>query len=214
MAVQLPDHTIGPDSLLRQHLARCPLVAILRGVSPALVVPVGQVLWDAGFSIIEVPLNSPSPLRSIALLRQALPDALVGAGTVLTVADVHAVKQAGGQLVVAPNCNLQVIRAAVDAGMVCLPGIATPTEAFAALDAGAHGLKIFPAEMVPPAAVKALRAVLPAGCIILPVGGVGLHNMAAYRQAGADGFGLGSALYRSDMALHDIHLNAINLIAA
>jgi 2-dehydro-3-deoxyphosphogalactonate aldolase len=203
-----------PGTVLRQHLAQCPLVAILRGISPAQAVPVGQVLWDAGFRVIEVPLNSPEPLRSIALLRQALPDALIGAGTVLSIADVHAVKAAGGQLVVAPNCNLQVIRAAVDAGMVCLPGVATPTEAFAALEAGAHGLKIFPAEMVPPSAIKALRAVLPADCIILPVGGIGLHNMAAYRQAGANGFGLGSALYHSAMALHDIKINAINLIAA
>jgi 2-dehydro-3-deoxyphosphogalactonate aldolase len=174
MAVHPLDH---PGAVLRQHLAQCPLVAILRGVSPEQAVPVGQVLWDAGFRVIEVPLNSPLPLRSIALLRQALPDALIGAGTVLSVADVHAVKAAGGQLVVAPNCNLQVIKAAVGAGMVCLPGVATPTEAFAALEAGAHGLKIFPAEMVPPAAIKALRAVLPAD-------------------------------------LHDIKINAINLIAA
>jgi 2-dehydro-3-deoxyphosphogalactonate aldolase len=203
-----------PSAVLRQHLAQCPLVAILRGISPEQAVPVGRVLWEAGFRVVEVPLNSPSPLHSIALLRQALHGALVGAGTVLTVADVHAVKAAGGQLVISPNCNLQVIKAAVDAGMVCLPGVATPTEAFAALEAGAHGLKIFPAEMVPPSAIKALRAVLPADCIILPVGGIGLHNMAAYRQAGANGFGLGSALYHSAMALHDIKINAINLIAA
>ena len=211
MAVHLLD---DPNAVLRQHLAQCPLVAILRGISPAQAVPVGQVLWDAGFRVIEVPLNSALPLCSVALLRQALPDALIGAGTVLTVADVHAVKAAGGQLVVAPNCNLQVIKAAVVAGMVCLPGVATPTEAFAALEAGAHGLKIFPAEMVPPSAIKAMRAVLPADCVILPVGGIGPHNMAAYRQAGANGFGLGSALYRSDMALHDIKINATNLIAA
>ena len=210
MAVHLLD---DPNAVLRQHLAQCPLVAILRGISPAQAVPVGQVLWDAGFRVIEVSLNSPLPLRSVALLRQALPDALIGAGTVLAVADVHAVKAAGGQLVVAPNCNLQVIKAAVVAGMVCLPGVATPTEAFAALEAGAHGLKIFPAEMVPPSAIKAMRAVLPADCVILPVGGIGPHNMAAYRQAGANGFGLGSALYRSDMALHDIKINATNLIA-
>ena len=211
MAVHLLD---DPSAVLRQHLAQCPLVAILRGISPAQAVPVGQVLWDAGFRVIEVPLNSALPLCSVALLRQALPDALIGAGTVLAVADVHAVKAAGGQLVVAPNCNLQVIKAAVVAGMVCLPGVATPTEAFAALEAGAHGLKIFPAEMVPPSAIKAMRAVLPADCVILPVGGIGPHNMAAYRQAGANGFGLGSALYRSDMALHDIKINATNLIAA
>ena len=209
-----PQQLDRPSTVLRQHLAQCPLVAILRGISPAQAVLVGQVLWEAGFRVIEVPLNSPSALRSIALLRQALPDALIGAGTVLAVADVQAVKAAGGQLVVAPNCNLQVIKAAVGAGMVCLPGIATPTEAFAALEAGAHGLKIFPAEMVPPAAVKAMRSVLPIDCLMLAVGGIGPHNMAAYHQAGADGFGLGSALYRSDMALHDIKINATNLIAA
>lgn len=209
-----PHQLDRPSTVLRQHLAQCPLVAILRGISPAQAVLVGQVLWEAGFRVIEVPLNSPTALRSIALLRQALPDALVGAGTVLAVADVQAVKAAGGQLVVAPNCNLQVIKAAVGAGMVCLPGVATPTEAFAALEAGAHGLKIFPAEMVPPAAVKAMRSVLPIDCLMLAVGGIAPHNMAAYRQAGADGFGLGSALYRSDMALHDIKINATNLIAA
>lgn len=199
---------------LRQHLAECKLVAILRGLTPAEAQPVGDVLWQAGFRIIEVPLNSPSPLQSIQTLRQAYPDALVGAGTVMTTDDVHAVHGAGGQLIVAPNCNPQVIRAAVDLGMVCLPGVVTPTEAFAALDAGAQGLKIFPAEMVPPAAIKAMRAVLPADCLLIPVGGIGVHNMAAYLQAGASGFGMGSGLYTAGKALDAIHQSAIELIAA
>ncbi|MDO8774342.1 MAG: 2-dehydro-3-deoxy-6-phosphogalactonate aldolase [Burkholderiaceae bacterium] len=199
---------------LRQHLAQCKLVAILRGLAPAEALPVGEVLWQAGFRIIEVPLNSPSPLESIHILRQSLPHALVGAGTVMTVADVHAVHGAGGQLIVSPNCNVEVIRAAVGLGIVCLPGVVTPTEAFAALDAGAQGLKFFPAEMVPPSAVKAMRAVLPADCLLIPVGGIGAHNMAAYLQAGASGFGMGSGLYTAGKALSAIRQSAIELIAA
>ncbi len=198
---------------LRQHLAQCKLVAILRGLTPAEALPVGEVLWQAGFRIIEVPLNSPSPLQSIQILRQALPQALVGAGTVMTVADVHAVHGAGGQLVVSPNCNLEVIRAAVGLGMVCLPGVITPTEAFAALDAGAQGLKFFPADMVPPSAVKAMRAVLPTDCLLIPVGGISPSNMPAYLQAGASGFGMGSNLYTAGKALEAIRQSAIELIA-
>jgi 2-dehydro-3-deoxyphosphogalactonate aldolase len=202
------------SAALRHHLRQCPLIAILRGILPAEALPVGTALWNAGFRIIEVPLNSPSPLLSITTLRQAFAQALVGAGTVMTTDEVQAVKDAGGQLVVAPNCNPTVIRAAVDAGLVCLPGVATPSEAFAALDAGAHGLKVFPAEMVPPAAIKALRAVLPADCLLIPVGGISVHNMAAYSQAGASGFGMGSALYRSGKTVTDIQRDAIELIAA
>ena len=137
----------------RTRLERAPLIAILRGITPDEVDAVGAALIEATFEIIEVPLNSPAPLDSIRALRQTYPEALVGAGTVLTPDDVNAVWAAGGQLVVSPNCNPLVIRTAVDLGMVCLPGIASPTEAFAALDAGAQGLKVFPAEMVPPAAI-------------------------------------------------------------
>ena len=198
---------------LRQHLAQCKLVAILRGLTPAEALPVGEVLWQAGFRIIEVPLNSPSPLQSIQILRQALPQALVGAGTVMTVADVHAVHGAGGQLVVSPHCNVEVIRAAVGLGMVCLPGVITPTEAFAALDAGAQGLKFFPADMVPPSAVKAMRAVLPTDCLLIPVGGISPSNMPAYLQAGASGFGMGSNLYTAGKGLEAIRQSAIELIA-
>ena len=199
---------------LRQHLAQCKLVAILRGLTPAEALPVGEVLWQAGFRIIEVPLNSPSPLESIRILRQSLPLALVGAGTVMTVADVHAVHGAGSQLVVSPNCNVEVIRAAVGLGMVCLPGAVTPTEAFAALDAGAQGLKFFPADMVPPSAVKAMRAVLPADCLLIPVGGISSSNMPAYLKAGASGFGMGSNLYTAGKTLESIRQSAIELIAA
>ena len=216
MTIQTPQTSLpysSAASTLRRHLADCKLVAILRGLTPAEAQPVGDVLWQAGFRIIEVPLNSPSPLESIHILRQSLPHALVGAGTVMTVADVHAVHGAGGQLIVSPNCNVEVIRAAVGLGLVCLPGVVTPTEAFAALDAGAQGLKLFPADMVPPSAVKAMRAVLPADCLLIPVGGITPANMPAYLQAGASGFGMGSNLYTAGKALEAIRQSAIDLIA-
>ncbi|MEY4426318.1 MAG: hypothetical protein RL535_616, partial [Pseudomonadota bacterium] len=151
--------------------------------------------------------------ESIQILRQSLPHALVGAGTVMTVADVHAVHDAGGQLIVSPNCNVEVIRAAVGLGMVCLPGVVTPTEAFAALDAGAQGLKFFPADLVPPSAIKAMRAVLPSDCLLIPVGGISPTNMPAYLQAGANGFGMGSNLYSAGKALDAIRQFAIKLVA-
>jgi 2-dehydro-3-deoxyphosphogalactonate aldolase len=187
--------TLAADRL-HTALQTLPLVAILRGLTPAEAVPVGQALVDAGFTLLEVPLNSPDPLASIAALARAFPQALVGAGTVLDAEAVRAVANAGGALVVAPNTNTLVITEAVRLGMVCLPGVATPTEAFAALAAGAHGLKLFPAELVTPSVLKALCAVLPAGVPLLPVGGITPDNMAAYRAAGATGFGIGSALYR------------------
>jgi 2-dehydro-3-deoxyphosphogalactonate aldolase len=185
-----------PAQRLKLALQRLPLVAILRGLTPAEAPAVGQALVDAGWAVIEVPLNSPQPLDSIAALAQAHPQTLVGAGTVLRVADVDDVAAAGGRLIVSPNANVEVIARARQRGLVCLPGVATPTEAFAALAAGATGLKLFPAEMIGPAVVKALRAVLPADVTLLPVGGIGEDNLAAYRAAGANGFGIGSALYR------------------
>ena len=173
-----------------------PLVAILRGVQPKEAVDIGVCLAEAGFRLIEVPLNSPDPLSSIAALRQALPvEVLVGAGTVLELAQVKQLCECGADLAVMPHTDPALIRAAKAAGLVCVPGVATPTEAFAALDAGAHGLKLFPAEMISPATVKALRAVLPKAAALMPVGGITPDNMAVYRTAGASGFGLGSALY-------------------
>ena len=184
-----------PHAKLDAAIRRLPLVAILRGLPTVDAAAIGAALDGAGFSLIEVPLNSPQPLTSIATLAAQLPNALVGAGTVLTTAQVEEVHRAGGQLIVSPNFNADVIRAAVRLGMVCLPGVMTPTEAFAALAAGASGIKLFPAELVPPAGVKALRAVLSADTLVLPVGGITPEAMAAYRAAGASGFGLGSALY-------------------
>lgn len=188
--------SMTPHAKLNAAMRRLPLVAILRGLTPADASSIGAALDAAGFSLIEVPLNSPQPLASIATLVAQLPNALVGAGTVLTPAQVREVHAAGGQLIVSPNFDADVVRAAVQLGMVCLPGVMTPTEAFAALAAGASGIKLFPAELVPPAGVKALRAVLSADTLVLPVGGITPEAMAPYRAAGASGFGLGSALYK------------------
>lgn len=192
----------------------CPLIAILRGVTPDEAVPVGEALIHVGWQLIEVPLNSPSPLISIASLANAFPQVLVGAGTVLTSAQVREVHDAGGRLVVAPNFNAEVVREAVRLGMVCLPGVLTPTEAFAALAQGATGLKLFPAEMMSPAALKALRAVLPAETLVLPVGGISPTNMGPWRAAGASGFGIGSALYRPSLGVDGVRQNALDFLAA
>ncbi len=175
----------------------CPLVAILRGLTPAEAPMVGKVLFDADFRMLEVPLNRPGAIDAMhALLRMAPDDALVGAGTVLTANDVDAVKEAGGRLIVSPHCEPSVIEHAARHGMIALPGVATPTEAFRALQAGAHGLKLFPAEMITPATVKAIRSVLPVDTPLFPVGGIQPHNMAAYIAAGATGFGIGGQLYQ------------------
>lgn len=174
-----------------------PLAAILRGLTPAEAPAIGRVLLDAGFRMLEVPLNRPGATDAIRALQKIAPDdALIGGGTVLTVQDVDAVKEAGGRLMVAPNCEPDVIAYAASLGMVTLPGVATPTEAFRALQAGAHGLKLFPAEMIAPAVVKAMRSVLAADIPLFPVGGIRPDNMAAYVAAGATGFGIGGQLYR------------------
>jgi 2-dehydro-3-deoxyphosphogalactonate aldolase len=184
-------------SALQEYLAPLPLVAILRGVEPEEALAIGQTLTDAGFRAIEVPLNSPQPLDSIAALTQALgARALIGAGTVLDPADVSRIAEAGGRLIVMPHADHAIIRAAKAQGLLCVPGVATPTEAFGALAAGADALKLFPAEAMPPAVVKAWRAVLPKEVWLLPVGGITPERMAPYLAAGADGFGLGSALYQ------------------
>lgn len=186
---------LDPIALLQQQLARLPLVAILRGLTPSEAPTIGQALASAGWGLLEVPLNSPKPLESIALLAAQHPQLLVGAGTVLQAREVREVQAAGGRLIVSPHFDAEVVREAVRLGLACVPGVATPSEAFAALAAGAHALKLFPAEMLTPAVLKALRAVLPASAALLPVGGIGPHNMAEYRRAGASGFGIGSALY-------------------
>lgn len=189
-------------------LSACPLVAILRGLKPDEALPVGQALVDAGWRLIEVPLNSPQPLASIAALARQFPQALVGAGTVLEPAQVQAVQQAGGRLIVSPHFNEAVVREAARLDLVCLPGVMTATEAFGALAAGATGLKLFPAEMVTPAVLKALRAVLPADTLVLPVGGITADNMAAYTAAGANGFGIGSALFKPGMTATQVAQSA------
>jgi 2-dehydro-3-deoxyphosphogalactonate aldolase len=184
-------------SALHEHLAELPLIASLRGVEPAEAVAIGRALIAAGFRAIEVPLNSPQPLESIEALAGALGErALIGAGTVLDAADVELVAGARGRLIVMPHADHAVIRAAKAQGLLCVPGVATPTEAFGALAAGADALKLFPAEALPPAIVKAWRAVLPADVWLLPVGGITPESMAEYLAAGANGFGLGSALYQ------------------
>ena len=195
-------------------LQTVPLVAILRGIKPAEALPVGQVLLSTGWTLIEVPLNSPQPLDSLAALVSAFPQALIGAGTVLSVDDVRDVHAAGGQLIVSPNFNPAVVREAVRLGLVCLPGVMTASEAFAALESGATGLKIFPAEMITPAVVKALRAVLPPGTVVMPVGGITPSNMRAYLAAGVDGFGIGSALYKPGMPAAEVAEHAMTFIAA
>ena len=195
-------------------LQALPLVAILRGLSPAEASAIGAALVGAGFALIEVPLNSPQPLQSIAILAAAHPDALVGAGTVLSASQVRDVHAAGGRLVVAPNFDGGVVASALDLGMVCLPGVATATEALAALAAGASGLKLFPAEMVTPPVVKALRAVLRTDAVLLPVGGITPTGMAAYVAAGANGFGLGSALYKPGLDATSVAANAHAFVSA
>ncbi|MCD6076721.1 MAG: 2-dehydro-3-deoxy-6-phosphogalactonate aldolase [Ramlibacter sp.] len=183
----------------QQATQQLPLVAILRGIQPSEALAVGQALWDAGWRLLEVPLNSPQPLESIELLARRFPQALVGAGTVRTAEEVRQVQDSGGRIIVSPHVDVRVVRATVERGMLSLPGVMTPSEAFTALDAGAAALKLFPAEAIAPAAVKAMRAVLPAQVQLLPVGGIAPATMAGYRAAGASGFGIGSALYKPGM---------------
>ena len=178
----------------------CPLVAILRGLSPLEAEEIARTLFNSGFRMLEVPLNRPGACEAIQKIRKIAPaDSIVGGGTMLTKDDVDAVYEAGGRLMVSPNCEPEVIRYSVDKGMLALPGVATPTEAFRALDAGAHGLKLFPAEMIPPSVVKAIRSVLPSHVHVMPVGGVNPNNMKAFFEAGATGFGIGSQLYQPGM---------------
>lgn len=182
----------------RAAMDRCPLVAVLRGIRPHEIIAIADALVEAGFTMIEVTLNSPDPLTSISTIAKRYPSpVLVGAGTVLSTDEVHAVAQAGGVLIVSPNADAAVIAAAASKGLVPLPGFFTPSEAFTALAAGAAGLKFFPAEAASPAVLKAQRAVIPRSVPIFAVGGIVPEDMAPWRAAGADGFGLGSALYRA-----------------
>ena len=184
-------------SSLHRYLKPLPLVAVLRGITPDEIDTVSAALYDNGFRILEVPLNSPRPFDSIGLLAKQFGErCLTGAGTVLRVEDVARVAEVGGRLIVMPHGDVAVVREAKRLGLTCLPGVATPTEAFAALDAGADGLKMFPAEQLTPAVLKAWRAVLPKDALVFPVGGIRPDNMAPYWAVGANGFGTGSNLYQ------------------
>ena len=201
--------------LFQRHFAACPLVTVLRGVTPDEVEAISEAIFESGIRIIEVPLNSPEPLKSIEKLAKRMGDrALVGAGTVLDPGQVSEVRSAGGQLIVSPNTNPEVIAATVAAGMVSCPGVFTPSEAFTALEAGAHALKLFPAEAATPAYLKAQRAVLPRDVPILVVGGVKPELMGAWLEAGANGFGLGSGLFKPGNSAAQVLENARAYVAA
>lgn len=203
-----------PSETLDFYLGQCPLVAIIRGVTPEEAEAIGRAIFDAGIRIIEVPLNSPDPLASISALSAALGDqALIGAGTVLDPAQVADVRQAGGRLIVSPDCNPEVIAAAASAQMVSTPGYFTPSEAFAAIRAGAHGLKLFPAEAASPAMLKSQLAVIPRHVPILVVGGIRCDNMQPWLDAGAAGFGLGGGLYAPGQSAADTHAKARAYVA-
>jgi len=200
---------------LRTYLHPLPLVAVLRGITPEEVEPVGEALTENGFRILEIPLNSPDAFDSIGRLARCFGEhCLTGAGTVLDVADVARVAGAGGTLIVMPHADVAIVREAKQHGLVCLPGVATPTEAFAALCAGADGLKMFPAEQLPPASLRAWRAVLPRDVLVFPVGGIRPDNMAPYWAVGADGFGTGSNLYTPGAPVEKVRSVAASYAAA
>lgn len=199
----------------RKAITTMPVIAILRGVRPDEVIAVAQAIYTAGIRVIEVPLNSPEPLASIENLNAHFrDDAIIGAGTVLTIDDVARCRNAGAQIIVSPNMNVDVIRATIATGMISAPGCLTPTEAFAAFHAGAHAVKLFPGELIPAGAVKSMRAVLPKDAIVLVVGGISADAVASYRTAGADGFGIGNAIYRPGISAAEAGENAANFVAA
>lgn len=199
-------------NLLNQYMSELPLVAILRGITPQQSEDVVEALYGAGFRLVEVPLNSPNPLDSIErIAKQFGDDMLVGAGTVFSTDQVAQVSDRGGRLIVSPNTNISVIEASIARQMISIPGAATPSEAFASLAAGAHAVKVFPAEMITPSILSSWRAVLPASVALLPVGGIDHNNMLDYWLAGASGFGLGGSLYKPNLSLGDISANATKL---
>lgn len=201
--------------IFTDHIRRCPVIAILRGITPDEILPVGRALMECGINVIEIPLNSPEPFKSIHRLSADVGDgAIIGAGTVLRVEDVEAVQAAGGQLVVSPNTDPKVIAATVALGMISVPGYYTPTEAFAAIHAGAHAIKLFPAEAAAPSVVKAQRAVLPADFPLFIVGGVQADDAMKWLSAGASGFGLGGALYRPGYSAEQVKEAASQFVAA
>jgi 2-dehydro-3-deoxyphosphogalactonate aldolase len=203
-----------PQSWLT-HMQRMPLIAILRGLPPANASQIALALVENGFCALEVPLNRSGALECIEILSSSLPaDILIGGGTMLTVADVNAVHAAGGRLMVAPNCDLRVIERAAALGMLAAPGVATPSEAFSALHAGAHALKLFPAEMVGPGGLRALQSVLPGATPLWPVGGITPDSMATWVAAGATGFGIGSNLYTPGKPVADVAEMAVKFVSA
>ena len=196
-----------------EALAKLPLIAILRGLRHDEAIDVGTALLDAGFRIVEVPLNSPSPLKSIErIVARHDGHLLIGAGTVLDTQSVARIAGAGARLVVSPNFDTEVVRAAKERDLVSIPGVATPSEAFAALAAGADALKLFPAEMIAPKVVRSMRAVLPNSTRLIPVGGIALDNISTYREAGADGFGIGSALFKPGMSVVEVAAAAAKFV--
>lgn len=205
--------TTAQELLLQAR--RMPLVAILRGLDAAQAESVGLALYEAGFRTLEVPLNRPGALECIELLSQLLPtDALIGGGTMLTLTDVDAVHAAGGRLMVSPNCDPRVISHAAALGMLCAPGVTTPTEAFAALAAGAHALKLFPSEMVGHGGLKAMKSVLPVGTDFWPVGGITPESIGGWVKAGATGFGIGSQLYAPGTSAAEVLQRGLAFVAA
>lgn len=200
---------------LLHYLEQMPLVAILRGITLAESLDVVACLFEAGIRIVEVPLNSPDPLHSINLIAEKFSaQMLVGAGTVLNTEQVKNVAAAGGRLIVSPNTNEGVIQSATALDMICIPGAATPSEVFTALEAGANGVKVFPAEMLSPTIIKSWRSVIPTSSIILPVGGISTDNMRDYWQAGANGFGIGSSLFQSGKSIEAISASAQEFVLA
>jgi len=190
-------------------LKESPLIAILRGITPAEVIEISETLVEKNFKIIEIPLNSPDPIESIEMLVSHFKDeVIIGAGTVTDLTSIKLIAEAGARLSVMPNGSIRIVKAAKASGLITIPGVFTPTEAFAMIESGADALKLFPAEGAPPMVLKAMKAVLPTAIPILPVGGITPDKMAEYQKAGANGFGLGSALYKPGMTVDEVAQNA------